>query len=65
MNSFWRYSHDKCGQQVLEWLGGGLVVAAIGLWVAFVDISAQTHRDRGRLTSASEVSGRVFDMVDN
>src|SRR5436853_3484399 len=27
---------DKRNQQVLGWLGGGLVVAATGLWAAFV-----------------------------
>jgi hypothetical protein len=36
MNSFWRFLGDKRNQQVLGWLGGGLVVAATGLWVAFV-----------------------------
>jgi hypothetical protein len=36
MNSFWRFLRDKRNQQVLGWLGGGLVVAATGLWVPFV-----------------------------
>jgi hypothetical protein len=36
MNSFWRTLRDRRNQQVLSWLGGGLVVAATGLWVAFV-----------------------------
>src|SRR6266550_3200789 len=36
MNSFWRCLRDKRNQQVLGWLGGGLVVAATGLWAAFV-----------------------------
>jgi hypothetical protein len=36
MNSFWRFLRDKRNQQVLGWLGGGLVVGATGLWVAFV-----------------------------
>src|SRR5262249_27663544 len=36
MNSFWRFLRDKRNQQVLGWLGGGLVVAATGLWAAFV-----------------------------
>jgi hypothetical protein len=36
MNSFWRFLRDKRNQQVLGWFGGGLVVAATGLWVAFV-----------------------------
>jgi hypothetical protein len=36
MNSFWHFLRDKHNQQVLGWLGGGLVVAATGLWVALV-----------------------------
>ena len=36
MNFTWRFLRDKRNQQVLGWLGGGLVVAATGLWVAFV-----------------------------
>src|SRR5215831_13764255 len=36
MNEFWRFLRDKRNQQVLGWLGGGLVVAATGLWAAFV-----------------------------
>jgi hypothetical protein len=32
----WGYLRDKRNQQVLSWLGGGLVVAATGLWAAFV-----------------------------
>ena len=36
MNPFWQFLRDKRNQQVLGWLGGGLVVAATGLWVAFV-----------------------------
>jgi hypothetical protein len=36
MNSFWRFLRDKRNRQVLGWLGGGLVVAATGLWAVFV-----------------------------
>src|SRR5262249_39669117 len=32
----WGFLRDKGNQQVLSWLGGGLVVAVTGLWVAFV-----------------------------
>jgi hypothetical protein len=35
-NGLWLFLRDKSNQQVLGWLGGGLVVAATGLWVAFV-----------------------------
>jgi hypothetical protein len=36
MTTLWRFLRDARNQQVLSWLGGGLVVAATGLWVAFV-----------------------------
>jgi hypothetical protein len=36
MNAFWRFLRDKHNQQVLGWLGGGLVVLATGLWVVVV-----------------------------
>ena len=36
MSAFWRFLRDKHNQQVLGWLGGGLVVLATGLWVAVV-----------------------------
>jgi len=39
MNSFWRFLRDNRNQQVLGWLGGGLVVAATGLWAAYVHFS--------------------------
>jgi hypothetical protein len=32
----WGFLRDKRNQQVLSWIGGGLVVAVTGLWVAFV-----------------------------
>ena len=32
----WGFLRDKNNQQVLGWLGGGLVVVATGLWAAFV-----------------------------
>jgi hypothetical protein len=36
MKAFWQFLRDKRNQQVLGWLGGGLVVAATGLWAAFL-----------------------------
>jgi TIR domain len=35
-DGLWGFLRDKSNQQVLGWLGGGLVVAATGLWAAFV-----------------------------
>ena len=35
-DGLWAFLRDKRNQQVLGWLGGGLVVAVTGLWVAFV-----------------------------
>jgi hypothetical protein len=36
VDGLWGFLRDKRNQQVLSWLGGGLVVVATGLWVAFV-----------------------------
>jgi TIR domain len=35
-DGLWGFLRDKRNQQVLSWLGGGLVVLATGLWAAFV-----------------------------
>jgi TIR domain len=35
-DGLWGFLRDKRNQQVLGWLGGGLVVLATGLWAAFV-----------------------------
>jgi hypothetical protein len=36
MNRLWEFLCEKRNRVVLGWLGGGLVVAATGLWAAFV-----------------------------
>lgn len=36
MGGVWNFLRQKRNQQVLSWLGGGLVVAATGAWVVFV-----------------------------
>jgi TIR domain len=36
MDGLWGFLRNKRNQQVLGWLGGGLVAAATGLWAAFV-----------------------------
>jgi hypothetical protein len=36
MGSLWKFMRQKRNREVLGWLGGGLVVAATGLWAAIV-----------------------------
>ena len=36
MSSLWEFIRQKRNREVLGWLGGGLVVAATGLWAAVV-----------------------------
>src|SRR5262245_29660666 len=36
IDGLWGFFRDKRNRQVVSWLGGGLVVAATGLWAAFV-----------------------------
>ena len=35
-DGLWGFLRDKSNQQVLGWLGGGLIVAVTGLWAVFV-----------------------------
>ena len=50
MSSFWRFLRDKRNQQVLGWIGGGLVFVATGLWAAFIHFPPQKSAE----TKASE-----------
>jgi hypothetical protein len=36
MSNLWEFIRQKRNRDVLGWLGGGLVVAATGLWAAIV-----------------------------
>lgn len=36
MSGLWEFLRQKRNREVLGWLGGGLVVAATGLWAATV-----------------------------
>jgi hypothetical protein len=36
MSSLWEFIRHKRDREVLGWLGGGLVVAATGLWAAVI-----------------------------
>ena len=75
MTSFWRFLRDKHNQQVLGWLGSGLVVVATGLWVAFVyflpppkspeakspqSSSPAVQADRGGIAIGGDVSGTTI-----
>jgi hypothetical protein len=55
MNSFWRFLRDKRNQQVLGWLGGGLVVAATGLWVVIAYFFPSAHETKASHPSPANV----------
>jgi TIR domain len=72
---FWRFLRDKRNQQVLGWLGGGLIVAATGLWVAVVyffpplkspeakapePTPPAVQADRGGIAIGGDVSGSTI-----
>ena len=59
MNSFWRFLRDKRNQQVLGWLGGGLVVATTGLWGVFVYFFPSAPR-RNLTHGPSQRPGRLW-----
>src|SRR6516164_2713139 len=74
MNSFWRFLRDKRNQQVLGWLGGGLIAAATGLWAASVysfpppkshetksePVPASVQADRGGSGTTGNVTGATI-----
>src|SRR5262245_59958487 len=67
-DGLWGFLRDKGNQQVLGWLGGGLVVAAMGLWAAFVyffpapkstqPVSVQA--DRGSIAIGGNITGTTI-----
>ena len=78
MNSFWRFLRDKRNQQVLGWLGGGLVVVATGLWAVFVYLfpaeksseakspeptPPSIQADRGRVAIGGNVTGATITSI--
>ncbi len=56
MNGFWRFLRDRRNQQVLGWLGGGLVVAATGLWVAVVYFFPPVNSPEAKSSEAAPVN---------
>jgi beta-galactosidase len=63
MNFFWRFLSDM-QIKAPGWFGGGLILAATGLGIAFGDLPLTRH-DLGRWASVSDVFWRAFDMADN
>jgi len=55
-SGLWGFLRDKRNQQVLSWLGGGLVVAATGLFLSCPEIS----RDEISRADASQRPGRLW-----
>jgi len=59
MDSFWRFLRDKRNQQVLGWLGGGLVVAATGLWAAFIYFYPSVESSKKKASEPASASVSV------
>jgi hypothetical protein len=56
MGKFWSFLLDKANREVLGWIGGGLVVAAAGLWAVIVYVfppSSKSSPSAGATTSAN------------
>ena len=56
MSSFWRFLRDRRNQQVLGWLGGGLVVAATGAWAAFAHLSPHPKSPETKASEPASLS---------
>jgi len=57
-DGLWGFLRDKSNQQVLGWLGGGLVVVATGLWAAFVYLFPPGNLQRRNLQSRRLLASR-------
>ena len=57
-HGLWGFLRDKSNQQVLGWLGGGLVVVATGLWAAFVYLFPPGNLQRRNLQSRRLLASR-------
>jgi hypothetical protein len=67
MNTLWRFLRDKRNQQVLGWLGGELIVAATGLWAAFVyffpAVKSPETKSRSRRLPASRQTAVALPLA--
>src|SRR5688572_9100523 len=58
---FWRWLRNAGNRTVLGWLGGGLVVLAGGLWIAFTHLTASPPKppsvsaDRGSFAAGGDI----------
>ena len=70
MSSLWEFIRQKRNREVLGWLGGGLVVAATGLWAAVVYFfppqkpseprPTNVQADRGGVAIGGSVTGATI-----
>jgi hypothetical protein len=70
MSSLWEFVRQKRNREVLGWLGGGLVVAATGLWAAVVYLfppqkpaeprAANVQADCGGVAIGGSVTGATI-----
>jgi hypothetical protein len=58
MSNLWKFIRQKRNREVLGWLGGGLVIAATGLWavIAFF-FPAQKPSERGAASVQADCGG--------
>ena len=60
----WRWLRNAGNRTVLGWLGGGLIVLAGGLWIAFTHFTASPPKppgvsaDRGSFAAGGDVDTR-------
>jgi hypothetical protein len=69
MEKFWSFLRQKRNREILGWIGGGLVVAAVGLWTVIVYVFPPSSKSSasGATTSANcggvAVGGNVSGSI--
>ena len=72
MGGIWSFLQDTTNQQVLTWIGGGLVVVVGGLWAAFTFFfpkksesssapSRSVTADRGGIAAGGDIINNKID----
>ncbi|MGB9367108.1 MAG: hypothetical protein WCE79_13960 [Xanthobacteraceae bacterium] len=65
MSELWSFIRQKSNREILGWAGGGLVVLATGLWVAFTYAFPPSKSSSGVSADCSSVAigGNVTGVV--
>jgi hypothetical protein len=71
LESAWAFLKDPANRQILEWIGGGIVVLAGGAWAVVKFFVKQDHGDKdggvraehGSVAAGRDIAGSTITIV--